>query len=73
MQQTSNIASGRKWDKKCGSRQLGELITLNRPFAGQGHVTMSIIKKKVVVQNGCQKLKEHGEIGKVTNFQTAAT
>ena len=28
-------------------------------------------KKLVVVQNGCQQGKEHDEISKVTNFETA--
>ena len=45
----------------------------NRLFAGQGHMTKSNHKsiiKKVVVQNGCQKWKEHNEISKVANFET---
>ena len=46
--------------------------TWNRPFAGQGHVTMSIIKK-VVVQNGCQKWKEHDDINKFANFEDPVT
>ena len=48
------------------------MLVLDRSFAGQGHVTMSIIKI------GCctkwlQKLKEHDEISKTANFETAVT
>ena len=30
-----------------------------------------LIIKKVVLQNGCQKWKEHDEINKIANFDTA--
>ena len=41
----------------------------NRPFAGKGHVTISIIK---IGGFSCQKWKEHDEISKVANFEVPA-
>ena len=46
------------------------MLVLDRSFAGQGHVTMSIIKIGRCTK-WLQKLKEHDEISKTANFETA--
>ena len=54
-------------------RKLCELcLKLNRPFVGQGHVTMSIIKIDHSTKwlPEIQKWKEHDEISKIANFET---
>ena len=64
-QRNEPMKTQRKYKKPLTSAGKRVRPSSNRP--GHDHMTMSIIKK-VVVQNGCQKWKEHDEISKVANF-----